>query len=43
MVATLVGWVRAILAYLVSGMLGVAYTVYSDDHDQKCYLAAPWR
>jgi hypothetical protein len=37
MVATLIGWVRAILAYLVSGMriLGAAYSVYSNDHDHK--------
>jgi hypothetical protein len=37
MVATLIGWVRAILAYLVSGMriLGAAYSVYSDDNGQK--------
>jgi hypothetical protein len=35
MIATLVGWVRAIFAYLASGMriLSAAYSVYSDDHD----------
>lgn len=37
MVATIVGWVRVILVYLVSGMriLGAAYSVYSDYHDQR--------
>jgi hypothetical protein len=46
MVATLIGWVRMILAYVVSGMriLGAACSVYSDYHDQKG-SAAPrrWR
>jgi hypothetical protein len=35
MIAALVGWLHAILAYLVSGIrtLGAAYSVYGDDHD----------